>query len=165
MDPVRHRTGDVWHVWVRGIASGQLYGYRIDGPYQPEEGHRFNAHKLLLDPFATAIAGVSDWNFAAARGYDSSSNLSRSVLFHCRQRRHHAEMHLHLRPFRLGRGPASEASRRRYGHLRNARSRLHDSSQFGCGLSRNLPRLDGKDPLSSRPGSHGHRVDARSGIQ
>ena len=76
LDPVRHRTGDVWHVWVRGIASGQLYAYRIDGPYHPEQGHRFNAHKLLLDPFARALAGVSDWNFAAARGYDSSSDLA-----------------------------------------------------------------------------------------
>jgi len=76
LDPVRHRTGDVWHVWVRGIPPGQLYGYRIDGPYQPEEGHRFNPHKLLLDPFARAIAGVRDWNFRAARGYDSSSNLA-----------------------------------------------------------------------------------------
>jgi len=76
LDPVRHRTGDVWHVWVQGITSGQLFAYRIDGPYQPEEGHRFNVHKLLLDPFATAIAGVGDWNFAPARGYDSSSNLT-----------------------------------------------------------------------------------------
>ena len=76
LDPVRHRTGDVWHVWVQGITSGQLYGYRIDGPYQPEEGLRFNVHKLLLDPFATAIAGVGDWNFASARGYDSSSSLT-----------------------------------------------------------------------------------------
>src|SRR5690348_2130730 len=42
LDPVRHRTGDVWHVWVRGIPAGQLYGYRIEGPYLPEEGHRFN---------------------------------------------------------------------------------------------------------------------------
>src|SRR5580658_6577632 len=42
LDPVRHRTGDVWHVWVRGITSGQLYAYRIDGPYRPEEGQRFN---------------------------------------------------------------------------------------------------------------------------
>jgi isoamylase len=76
LDPARHRTGDVWHVWVRGIASGQLYAYRIDGPYQPQEGQRFNVNKLLLDPFATAIAGVSNWDFAAARGYDSSSNLA-----------------------------------------------------------------------------------------
>src|SRR5579863_7349112 len=51
LDPVRHRTGDVWHVWVRGIAAGQLYGYRVSGPYLPEMGHRFNSHKLLLDPY------------------------------------------------------------------------------------------------------------------
>ena len=73
-DPVRHRTGDVWHVWVRGIPAGQLYGYRVEGPYLPDEGHRFNAHKLLLDPYARAIAGVKNWDFQAARGYDSSSS-------------------------------------------------------------------------------------------
>jgi glycogen operon protein len=76
LDPARHRTGDVWHVWLRGIPAGQLYGYRIEGPYQPEQGHRFNPHKLLLDPFARAIACVEDWDFSAARGYDSSSSLS-----------------------------------------------------------------------------------------
>jgi isoamylase len=76
LDRVRHRTGDVWHVWVRGIQTGQLYGYRIHGPYLPEEGHRFNSHKLLLDPYARAIAGVENWDFLAARGYDSSSSLT-----------------------------------------------------------------------------------------
>jgi isoamylase len=75
LNPLHHRTGDVWHVWVQHIASGQLYAYRVDGPYCPEEGHRFNPHKLLLDPFATAIAGVGDWNFTSARGYDRSGNL------------------------------------------------------------------------------------------
>ena len=76
LDPVRHRTGDVWHVWVRGIPVGQLYGYRIEGPYLPEEGHRFNPHKLLLDPYARAVAGVKNWDFLAAHGYDSSSSLT-----------------------------------------------------------------------------------------
>jgi glycogen operon protein len=76
LDPVRHRTGDVWHVWVRGIAAGQLYGYRISGPYLPEEGHRFNSHKLLLDPYARGIDGGENWDFLAARGYDSSSSLT-----------------------------------------------------------------------------------------
>lgn len=76
LDPARHRTGDIWHVWVRGIVPGQLYGFRIDGPYQPAEGHRFNVHKLLLDPLATALVGTQNWNFEAARGYDSSSSLS-----------------------------------------------------------------------------------------
>jgi glycogen operon protein len=76
MDPVRHRTGDVWHVWVRNIPAGQLYGYRLDGPYQPEQGHRFNPNKLLLDPYAKAVAGTASGNVLAARGYDFSSSLA-----------------------------------------------------------------------------------------
>ena len=76
LDPARHRTGDVWHVWVRGISAGQLYAYRIDGPYDPQQGHRFNVNKLLLDPFATALVSVKNWDFEAARGYDSSSELT-----------------------------------------------------------------------------------------
>ena len=73
LDPARNRTGDVWHVWIEGIRPGQLYAYRVDGPYQPRDGHRFNFNKLLLDPFATAISQSSDWDFGPARGYDQSS--------------------------------------------------------------------------------------------
>jgi len=72
LDPARNRTGDVWHVWIEGIPAGQLYGYRVDGPYQPENGHRFNFHKLLLDPCATAISRLPTWEFGPARGYDPS---------------------------------------------------------------------------------------------
>jgi isoamylase len=50
LDSAHHRTGDVWHVWVKGIGPGQLYAYRVDGPYKPSEGHRFNFARLLLDP-------------------------------------------------------------------------------------------------------------------
>jgi isoamylase len=70
LDPVRNRTGDVWHVWIEGVGHGQLYAYRMDGPYQPNLGHRFNFSKLLLDPFATAISLIKNWNFEAAYGYD-----------------------------------------------------------------------------------------------
>jgi isoamylase len=72
LDPARNRTGDVWHVWIEGIRPGQLYAYRVDGPYQPKDGHRFNFHKLLLDPFATAITRLPTWEFGPARGYDPS---------------------------------------------------------------------------------------------
>lgn len=72
-DAARNRTGDVWHVWVKGIAPGQLYAYRADGPYQPTEGHRFNFKKLLLDPCAEAISQPPRWDFPSARGFDSSS--------------------------------------------------------------------------------------------
>lgn len=49
------RTGDIWHIYLRGCAPGARYGYRVHGPYQPEEGLRFNPNKLLLDPYARAI--------------------------------------------------------------------------------------------------------------
>jgi isoamylase len=73
LDSARHRTGDVWHVWVKGVASGQLYAYRVDGPYEPGQGHRFNFNRLLLDPMAAAISHPPPWDFAAARGYDPCS--------------------------------------------------------------------------------------------
>jgi isoamylase len=72
LDPARNRTGDVWHVWIEGIRPGQLYAYRVDGPYQPKDGHRFNFNKLLIDPFATAISRLPTWEFGLARGYDPS---------------------------------------------------------------------------------------------
>jgi isoamylase len=70
LDPVHHRTGDIWHVCVSGIGPGQLYAYRVDGPYEPLQGHRFNVHKLLLDPFATAITQLPHWDFGPACGDD-----------------------------------------------------------------------------------------------
>jgi isoamylase len=72
-DSTRNRTGDIWHVWIKGINSGQLYAYRVDGPYEPNEGHRFNFNRLLLDPFATAISHLPPWDFASALGYDPLS--------------------------------------------------------------------------------------------
>jgi len=81
LDPVRNRTGDVWHAWVDGIRPGQLYAYRVDGPYAPGEGQRFNFARLLLDPFATAISRLANWDFEKACGYDASAperDLSRS---------------------------------------------------------------------------------------
>ncbi len=73
LDPGLNRTGDVWHVWVEGIRPGQLYGYRVDGPYAPSKGQRFNFARLLLDPFATAIACLGGWDFESALGYDPSA--------------------------------------------------------------------------------------------
>jgi isoamylase len=73
LDSGCNRTGDVWHIWVKGIGSGQLYAYRLDGPYQPSEGYRFNFKKLLLDPCAAAISWPPQWDFASSRGYDPSS--------------------------------------------------------------------------------------------
>lgn len=55
---------NVWHVYVPDIKPGQLYGYRIEGPFEPSEGHRFNANKLLIDPNTKALAGKVIWNDA-----------------------------------------------------------------------------------------------------
>ena len=58
---LREKTAFIWHGLVKGLRPGQLYGYRVDGPYEPEQGHRFNPAKLLVDPYAKAISGVLDW--------------------------------------------------------------------------------------------------------
>jgi isoamylase len=58
------RTDNVWHVYVEGLQLGQLYGYRVHGPYEPLNGHRFNPHKLLLDPYAKLLTGKLRWHDA-----------------------------------------------------------------------------------------------------
>jgi isoamylase len=55
-------TDQVWHGYLPEARPGQLYGYRVHGPYEPQEGHRFNPAKLLLDPYAKAIAGTVAWS-------------------------------------------------------------------------------------------------------
>jgi isoamylase len=52
----------VWHGYLPGIQPGQLYGYRVHGPYEPEKGHRFNPNKILLDPYTRAVGRDSHWN-------------------------------------------------------------------------------------------------------
>ena len=58
------RDGDVWHGYVAGLRPGQLYGLRVDGPYAPHQGHRFNPNKLLLDPYAKRLTGHPKWHDA-----------------------------------------------------------------------------------------------------
>jgi isoamylase len=57
-------TGFIWHIYLPGIMPGQLYAYRVQGPYEPQQGHRFNANKLLQDPYAKSLAGTIQWNEA-----------------------------------------------------------------------------------------------------
>ncbi|MCX7028056.1 MAG: glycogen debranching protein GlgX [Spirochaetes bacterium] len=72
LDPAVNRTGDVWHCHVDGIGPGSLYLWRIDGPFEPSEGHRFNVHRALLDPYAKALTDGS-WNLFSALAYDPAS--------------------------------------------------------------------------------------------
>jgi glycogen operon protein len=55
-------TDNVWHAYLPDVRPGALYGYRVDGPYEPEQGHRFNSNKLLIDPYAKAVTGPIRWN-------------------------------------------------------------------------------------------------------
>jgi glycogen operon protein len=57
-------TDEVWHGYLPGLRPGALYGYRVYGPYDPANGHRFNHHKLLLDPYAKALSGTLRWSDA-----------------------------------------------------------------------------------------------------
>src|SRR4051794_11965793 len=63
------RTGHVWHGYIPDLGPGQVYGYRVYGPYRPEVGLRFNPAKLLIDPYARAIYGHVDYS-GPIYGYD-----------------------------------------------------------------------------------------------
>ena len=87
------QTGRVWHVYLPEVRPGQLYGYRVYGPYEPTQGHRFNPAKLLLDPYAKAIAGDFLWSDElfgytvghpdadlSCDGRDSAANLPKCIV-------------------------------------------------------------------------------------
>lgn len=69
---INENTGHIWHCYVPGIKLGQLYGYRVYGPYDPEQGFRFNPNKVLLDPYAKAVCGSVNWD-APVFAYDLGS--------------------------------------------------------------------------------------------
>lgn len=60
--PFREHTDQVWHAYLPDVLPGQLYGYRVHGPYEPAKGHRFNANKVQLDPYAKAIGRDVRWD-------------------------------------------------------------------------------------------------------
>jgi len=75
---LQEQTDKVWHIFLSEVRPGQLYGYRVHGPYEPAKGHRFNPHKVLIDPYAKAIGRVplmKDENFGYKLG-DSEADLS-----------------------------------------------------------------------------------------
>ncbi len=83
------KTHDVWHGYLPGVSTGTVYGYRVYGPFDPHSGHRFNHHKLLLDPYARQLQGRFVWDeshFAYHRGvpdedlsFDSRDNADYMV--------------------------------------------------------------------------------------
>ncbi|MCU1586724.1 MAG: glgX, partial [Frankiales bacterium] len=86
---LRERDAFVWHGYLPGVGPGQRYGFRVHGPYEPENGHRCNPAKLLLDPYAKAIDGEVDWDEAcfsytwadqAFNDQDSAPHMPKSVV-------------------------------------------------------------------------------------
>src|SRR5690349_13050870 len=59
--PMIEHTDMVWHVFIQDLLPGQLYGYRVYGPFKPEEGHRFNANKIVFDPYAKSVGRNIRW--------------------------------------------------------------------------------------------------------
>ena len=82
---LRECTDGVWHGYLPTVAAGQLYGYRAHGPYQPEQGLRYNSNKLLLDPYARRIAGSTKWSRPAnsAKTFYFASTRSKSPCRRC----------------------------------------------------------------------------------
>jgi glycogen operon protein len=74
LDPKRNKTGDIWHCHIQGLGTGACYLYRVDGPYLPEKGLRFNVHKALLDPYTKALTSPEKWNLSSCLGYDPENN-------------------------------------------------------------------------------------------
>lgn len=81
LDPRGNKTFYYWHVFVPGLTAGQVYAYRVRGPYLPEEGYRFNGTKVLLDPYARAVAYGRNWSRAEAGGFsDNTHSALKSVV-------------------------------------------------------------------------------------
>lgn len=173
LDPVCNRTGDVWHIWIAGLRPGQLYAYRVDGPYQPQAGHRFNFNRLLIDPFATALTRLDDWDFDASRGDagddatpagdDDAGAMPKCV---------YTQEHFHWHEDRPPRRPWSETVIYET-HVRGLT--IHPSSGVKHpgtyrGLMEKIPYLQDLGvtaielmPVQEFNGSDGRRVDPRTG--
>lgn len=70
--PIMENDNNIWHIYLQGVKAGQLYGYRVYGPYEPLKGKRFNPNKLLMDPYAKKLSGEIIWH-KALFGYDTDS--------------------------------------------------------------------------------------------
>ena len=129
----RH-TAHNWHGYLPGVGPGQRYGYRVHGPWAPERGHRFNPHKLLIDPYAKAIEGPVLWDrgrtLAYADGDDLVMDATDDAAAIPKSRRHR-------RVVRVGGRRAPAAPLGRDGHLRAAREGLHAAA---AGRARGPPR-------------------------
>ncbi|WP_459556703.1 glycogen debranching protein [Lacunimicrobium album] len=81
LDPVKNRTYHYWHAFVPGLQAGQIYGYRVKGPHQPESGLRFDPQKVLLDPYGRGVVVPSNYDRRATAGPgDNTATSMKSVV-------------------------------------------------------------------------------------
>ena len=76
IDPASNRTYHYWHVFVPGVLPGQIYGYRVEGPWAPERGLRFNSAKVLLDPYGRGVVVPRSYDRDAARKTDEMTSAA-----------------------------------------------------------------------------------------
>lgn len=81
-DPQRNRTFYYWHMFVPGLKAGQVYAYRVHGPFEPEIGHRFDGSKVLIDPYSKAVIQNEAYDRGAATrfGEDNCAVAMKSVV-------------------------------------------------------------------------------------
>lgn len=81
LDRKFNRTFYYWHLFVEGVSHGQLYAYRVDGPFDPAKGHRFDGSKVLLDPYSRAVVAGDRYDRQAAKSWgDNCAHAMRSVV-------------------------------------------------------------------------------------
>jgi glycogen operon protein len=81
IDPARNRTYHYWHTFVPGIKAGQIYGYRVTGPFEPAKGLRFDHKKVLLDPYGRGVLVPKRYSRDAAKGDgDNAAAAMKSVV-------------------------------------------------------------------------------------
>ena len=134
---MRSGGAHVWHLYVEGVGAGQRYGFRAHGPYEPSAGHRFNAHKLLVDPYARALAGKVDYR-APVSGYAPpvpGESGERPRARSARRRVGGAALDRGRSVVRLGRGRTAGGPLARHGPLRAAREGIQPAEQRACRAS------------------------------
>ena len=150
LDPRAHRTYHYWHAFVPDVGPGQLYAYRAHGPFEPDEGLRFDPDKVLLDPYGRCVARPAGWSRAAAcRPGDNAATALKSVVVDSARYDWEGDAPPR-RPF-----------------AKTVIYELHVGGftrhpEFGCraGAARDVRRPDREDPVPAGPRRHRRRAAA-----
>lgn len=149
IEPVDHRTYHYWHVFVPGVRPGQIYGYRAHGPFAPGRGLRFDASKVLLDPYARSVVVPKSYsrNGAGSEG-ENTATAMKSVVVDTQSYDWEGDARLNR--------PSSRTC-----------PRLYSSSEFECLAreTRRLRRPDRKHTVSAGPRSNRGRTSPRVSVR